>query len=146
VIDAVTALGIRDVSQFTQVESDYYEWELQRRADRVNAPSEAHLCKTLIFENTRCTHNEISGMPLACYIAPVNAQKLLNFGRRLKNKEISKKYYKFRLADPEVSFQLTGFRKGGVCPFGMKQPLPVILAESITKLEVRLQEESHRVY
>lgn len=37
----------------------------------------------------------------------------------------------------KVSLKLTGFEKGGVCPIGMNEPVPVILAESITKLEVR---------
>ncbi|KAG0191650.1 hypothetical protein DFQ28_011332 [Apophysomyces sp. BC1034] len=69
------------------------------------------------------------------YVKPVNITKLINFARELKNKEISKKYYNFRLADPEVSLSLTGYKKGGVCPVGMIQPVPVILAESITKLE-----------
>ncbi|KAF7727856.1 hypothetical protein EC973_006969, partial [Apophysomyces ossiformis] len=53
----------------------------------------------------------------------------------LKNREISKKFYNFRLADPEVSYSLTGFKKGGVCPVGMNQPIPIILAKSITELE-----------
>ncbi|KAL0143856.1 YbaK/aminoacyl-tRNA synthetase-associated domain-containing protein [Mucor lusitanicus] len=135
-------LGILDQCQLIPVESDYYDWELQQRAFRVNAPSKEHMCKSVVMENTRCTHEDISDpnysryyCVITQYVKPVNTQKMLNFCRGLKNKEISKKYYNFRLADPEVSLQLTGYKKGGVCPVGMKQPIPIILAESITKLE-----------
>ncbi|KAI8874647.1 hypothetical protein K501DRAFT_204284, partial [Backusella circina FSU 941] len=134
-------LNILYKCQIIPVEPDYYDWELQQRAFRVGAPSRAHMCKSVILENTRCTHNEISD-PLYsryyCYITPVNTQKLLNYARGLKNKDISKKNYNFRLADPEISLQMTGFEKGGVSPIGMKDPIPVILAESVTKLEVKI--------
>ncbi|KAI9334314.1 hypothetical protein BD770DRAFT_402475 [Pilaira anomala] len=137
------ALGIRDKCQIIPVEPDYYDWELQQRAFRVNAPSKEHMCKSVILENTRCTHNDISDplysryyCVITQYVTPVNTQKLLNFCRSLKNKEISKKYYNYRLADPDVTHQLTGYKKGGVCPVGMKEPIPIIIAESITKLEV----------
>jgi prolyl-tRNA editing enzyme YbaK/EbsC (Cys-tRNA(Pro) deacylase) len=36
---------------------------------------------------------------------------------------------------------MTGFEKGGVSPIGMKDPIPVILAESVTKLEVNRERE-----
>ncbi|GAA5815229.1 hypothetical protein MFLAVUS_008735 [Mucor flavus] len=140
------ALGIRDKCQIIPVESDYYDWELQQRAFRVNAPSKEHMCKSVILENTRCTHGDISDplysryyCVITQYVTPVNTQKLLNFCRSLKNKEISKKFYNYRLADPDtsktVSHKLTGYKKGGVCPVGMKEPIPIILAESITKLK-----------
>ncbi|KAI7896994.1 uncharacterized protein EV154DRAFT_490113 [Mucor mucedo] len=135
-------LGILEKCQIIPVESDYYDWELQQRAFRVNAPSKEHMCKSVVLENTRCTHEDISDplysryyCVITQYVKPVNTQKLLNFCRGLKNKEISKKFYNYRLADSEVSFELTGYKSGGVCPVGMKQPIPIILAESITKLE-----------
>ncbi|KAI7899908.1 uncharacterized protein BX663DRAFT_545376 [Cokeromyces recurvatus] len=135
-------LGILDQCQIIPVESDYYDWELQQRAFRVNAPSKEHMCKSVILENTRCTHEDISDplysryyCVITQYVKPVNTQKLLNYCRAMKNKEISKKYYNYRLADQEVSLKLTGFEKGGVSPIGMKEPIPIILAESITKLK-----------
>lgn len=100
------------------------------------------MCKSVILENTRCTHNDISDplysryyCVITQYVTPVNTQKLLNYCRAMKNKEISKKYYNYRLADPEVSLKLTGYKKGGVCPIGMLEPIPIIIAESILKLE-----------
>ncbi|KAI8365055.1 hypothetical protein EDC96DRAFT_510341 [Choanephora cucurbitarum] len=137
-------LGILDQCQIIPVEPDYYDWELQQRAFRVNAPSKEHMCKSVILENTRCTHEEISDplysryyCVITQYVKPVNTQKLLNYCRAMKNKEISKKHYNYRLADPEVSLKLTGFQKGGVSAIGMKQPIPIIIAESITHLEVK---------
>ncbi|CEP15521.1 hypothetical protein [Parasitella parasitica] len=101
-------LGILDQCQLIPVESDYYDWELQQRA--VNAPSKEHMCKSVVLENTRCTHQDISDpnysryyCVITQYVKPVNTQKMLNFCRGLKNKEISKKNYNYRLADPEPS-------------------------------------------
>ncbi|KAL0079884.1 hypothetical protein F4703DRAFT_1957298 [Phycomyces blakesleeanus] len=123
------AIGLDHLSKYIHVEPDYYDWELQQRA--VQAPSREHMCKSVVLENTRCTHSSIEGK----YVKPVNTQKLLNFVRDLKNREISKKYYNFRLADSEKSLELTGYKSGGVCPVGMTQPVPIIIAKSILNLE-----------
>ncbi|CAO3649952.1 unnamed protein product [Cunninghamella blakesleeana] len=139
---AAIAQGLYHISRFIQVEPDYYDWEIQQRAFRVNAPSRAHMCKSLVMENTRCTHHDYSD-PLYSryyciitrYDSPVNTQTLMHYARGLKNKTISKKNYNFRLADSDVSLELTGFKKGGVCPLGMKNSLPIIMAESVTKLD-----------
>ncbi|CAG8533063.1 2167_t:CDS:2, partial [Gigaspora rosea] len=135
-------LGIRNVSRFYEVESDYYEWELQRRAFRLVAPSIDHLCKSVIFENTRCIHDNIDDplnskyyCVIVQYVGSINTQKLMNFVRGLKNKSISKKNYNFRVADAEKSIELTGFENNGVSPIGMNQKLPIIVAKSITELK-----------
>ncbi|ORZ13254.1 YbaK/aminoacyl-tRNA synthetase-associated domain-containing protein [Absidia repens] len=134
-------LGLYHLSRFVLVESNYYDWELQQRSFRVNAPSRSHMCKTLIMENTRCTHNDITDplysrfyCVITRYDSPVNTQVLLNFARSLNNKAISKKNYNFRLADSQVSLEMTGYKKGGVCPVGMKSDIPMIMAESVTRL------------
>ncbi|CAO3653443.1 unnamed protein product [Cunninghamella echinulata] len=136
------AYGLFHISRIIEVEPDYYTWEAQQRAFRINAPSKAHMCKSLIMENIKCTHNDFSD-PLHskyyCIItrhdSPVNTKTLKHFAHGLKDKTASKKYFNFRLADPEVSFELTGYKRGGVCPLGMKNPLPIIMAESVTKLD-----------
>ncbi|CAG8465444.1 17064_t:CDS:2, partial [Acaulospora morrowiae] len=139
--NACSILGIRNVSRFYQVESDYYEWELQRRVFRLVAPSVDHLCKSVIFENTRCPHETIDDplnsryyCVIVQYVGSINTQKLMNYVRSLKNKSISKKNYNFRVADAEKSFQLTGFDNNGVSPIGMNQDIPIILTKSITEL------------
>ncbi|CAG8535915.1 31534_t:CDS:2 [Racocetra persica] len=109
---------------------------------RLVAPSIDHLCKSVIFENTRCIHDNIDD-PLNSkyycvidqYIGSINTQKLMNFVRGLKNKSISKKNYNFRVADAEKSIELTGFENNGVSPIGMNQKLPIIIAKSITELK-----------
>ena len=35
------------------VPAEYYSWDLRRRKQELQAPSTAHLCKTLVMENTR---------------------------------------------------------------------------------------------
>ena len=54
VMEGVQELGLCNESiSIKQVESDYYEWSLEKRRDRLEAPSIGHLCKTLLFENSR---------------------------------------------------------------------------------------------
>ncbi|KNE62576.1 rho guanine nucleotide exchange factor [Allomyces macrogynus ATCC 38327] len=142
VIAGLRALNLTHVACLYPVEHDYYHWTLARRMCRLNAPTRAHLCKSIIMENTRCPHNSIDDPAFSkyyCvivqYTAKLNTQKLFNFGRDLKQRSISKKNYNFRLVDPEISEQLTGYGTGGVSPFGMKSNVPIILAEAITKLD-----------
>ncbi|ORX53538.1 hypothetical protein DM01DRAFT_1322476 [Hesseltinella vesiculosa] len=138
VSNGADALGLSAVSRFVEVESDYYSWEVQRRSFRVLAPSRAHMCKSLIMENTRCTHTNYDD-PLysryyCIYDTPVNTQVLLNYARDLNNRTISKKHYNFRMADENVSYELTGYKSGGVCAIGMKCNVPIILAGCILQL------------
>jgi prolyl-tRNA editing enzyme YbaK/EbsC (Cys-tRNA(Pro) deacylase) len=37
---------------------------------------------------------------------------------------------------PEETFELTGHRVGGVCPFGLKRPLPVYLDVSLRGFDI----------
>ncbi|KAI8810270.1 YbaK/aminoacyl-tRNA synthetase-associated domain-containing protein [Cladochytrium replicatum] len=130
-------------SRFYEVESDYYDWPLQKRAFRLLAPSKAHLCKTVVFENTR--HNPTSSLldptnskyycVIVQYVSKINTQKIMNFVRDLNNRSVSKKYYNMRLAPEEKSFELTGFENNAVSPIGMAQPIPVILSQSIMELQ-----------
>ena len=59
----------------------------------------------------------------------------MNFVRTLKNKQISKKYYNFRVTDGEKSVRLTGFENNGVSPIGMIFQIPIILTSTITELQ-----------
>ncbi|RKP07397.1 hypothetical protein THASP1DRAFT_30778 [Thamnocephalis sphaerospora] len=139
---ACEQLGLQPHARFYHVEPDYYEWTLHRRAARLMAPSIDHLCKTVVFENTRCSVQDASDplnsryyCVITQYVASVNAQKLMNYVRSLKNKEISKKYYNFRLADTDASLALTGFGNNGVSPIGCTTSLPIIISKSILSLE-----------
>jgi hypothetical protein len=55
---AVKNLGIGQVCRFHLVESDYYNWPLEQRANALNAPSIENLCKTILFQNTRVLFND----------------------------------------------------------------------------------------
>lgn len=50
------------------------------------------------------------------------------------NPGVGKKKFNFRLAPPEVSEELTGFKHGAVVPFGTPTPIPVIMSSSILSL------------
>ena len=41
-----------------------------------------------------------------------------------------------RMLGPEETFEITGHRVGGVCPFGLKTPLPVFLDVSLKAFDV----------
>lgn len=41
-----------------------------------------------------------------------------------------------RMLGPDETFEVTGHRIGGVCPFGLKQPLPVYLDVSLQKFDI----------
>jgi prolyl-tRNA editing enzyme YbaK/EbsC (Cys-tRNA(Pro) deacylase) len=41
-----------------------------------------------------------------------------------------------RMLGPDETFELTGHKVGGVCPFGLKQPLPVYLDVSLKAFDV----------
>ncbi|KAI9599358.1 hypothetical protein BDF19DRAFT_418930 [Syncephalis fuscata] len=136
---AIQRLGLH--ARFYKVPSNYYDWTLQERVAQLVAPSIRHLCKTVVFENTRCTVLDTSDFlnsryycVITQYVASVNTQKLMNYVRSLKNKEISRQYYNFRLADAEMSFKLTGFDKNGVSPIGTTTLLPIIISQSICQL------------
>ena len=41
-----------------------------------------------------------------------------------------------RMLGPEETFEVTGHPVGGVCPFGLKEPLPIYLDESLRAFDV----------
>ena len=54
----------RDELRFFHVESTYYEWTLEERAKRLGAPSIDHLCKSLLFKNTKWKPRNEDDTPL----------------------------------------------------------------------------------
>eukprot|EP00002_Diphylleia_rotans_P023315 TRINITY_DN4584_c0_g1_i3.p1 TRINITY_DN4584_c0_g1~~TRINITY_DN4584_c0_g1_i3.p1 ORF type:complete len:200 (-),score=31.58 TRINITY_DN4584_c0_g1_i3:631-1230(-) len=129
-------------SRFLVVPSDYYQRPLEGRRQLLKAPSIHHLCKSIVLENTHCTNTDCSD-PLNSryycivlqYTSKLNSYKVMQYVRTLKEGTVSKQYYNFRLAPEEISCQLTGYDHNAVTPLGMKTKIPVILSESITKLQ-----------
>ncbi|CEG41799.1 proline-trna ligase associated domain containing protein [Plasmopara halstedii] len=122
--------------------SDYYAWSLAQRADYLgcNIP---HLCKSIIVENVA---NPQSGVedPLNSryycvvlqYNSKLDAEQLRRFVRNRIPEACrpAKKKINFQHASAKASQELTGFAHNGVSPFGMKTPIPVIVAGAVTKL------------
>ncbi|MEA3080484.1 MAG: hypothetical protein QOD54_152 [Sphingomonadales bacterium] len=56
---------------------------------------------------------------------------------RLDNRKCKNEFgQRPRMLGPEETFELTGHPIGGVCPFGLKQPVPVYLDLSLRAFEV----------
>ncbi|KAI9205004.1 YbaK/aminoacyl-tRNA synthetase-associated domain-containing protein [Polychytrium aggregatum] len=146
VLEGLRRLNLDRLGRFYSVESDYYDWPLQKRALRLAAPSQAHLCKSIVFENTRHLPTgdllDPSNSKYYCvivqYVDKLNTQKLMNFVRDLKQKTVSKKNYNLRVAPEDISLELTGYENNAVSPFGMQANLPIIVTESILSLEPAL--------
>ena len=89
----------------------------------MGAPSEHHLCKTIVFENTHFSGSGGGGDDLADslnsryyfvvvqYTGKLNTDKLAAFVRELKDNQLPKKRYNFRLANEEVC----DFFRSGLC-------------------------------
>ncbi|KAJ1893680.1 hypothetical protein LPJ66_005613 [Kickxella alabastrina] len=139
VIKALQHLGISNISRIYHVPSDYYSWPTYQRALHMTVPSPAHLCKSVVMKN-KGWRPEHPGHQYYCvmvqYAHTINTATMIDWVRDLDGeKKVAKKHYNFRLADSEVSLELTGFKKGGVSPFGVITEIPIILCESITSLQ-----------
>jgi prolyl-tRNA editing enzyme YbaK/EbsC (Cys-tRNA(Pro) deacylase) len=136
--------------QITQVESEYYDWSLEQRRDRLKAPSIDHLCKTLVFENTRQKLlDDVEDLldqrhpkyviVLIQYTDKMSTKKLNGIMREelLKRTGISQgnKFFNMRLAPEQVAIELTGYGNNGVSPFGMtRKNLRIVMSEKIAAL------------
>ncbi|TPX40375.1 proline---tRNA ligase [Synchytrium endobioticum] len=136
-------LRLRKVARFYHVESDYYDWTLQRRMLRLVAPSTAHLCKSVIMENTHFTQTDPTNSKYYCvivqYVSKLNTQKLINFvygmNQNKPDRKLSKKDFNLRVADESMTMEITGHTQNGVSPIGMKVQLPIILSGGVTILQ-----------
>jgi hypothetical protein len=101
------------------VPSHYYSLTLQERAALVSAPSVDHMCKTVVFENTKATvadcqdafHSRFYAV-IVQYTSEVSTSKFENFAFNLaqeNGRTVSKRRFHWRLASPEDSLRLTGY-------------------------------------
>ncbi|KAI8323731.1 hypothetical protein GQ54DRAFT_257712 [Martensiomyces pterosporus] len=146
VILALRDLKMAEISRIYHVSPDYYTWPLEQRALCMTTPSPAHLCKSVVMENKRWRPSHQSAASqgwtnaryycvLVQYVHTVNTSAMTDFIRSLENNSVARKHFNFRLANPEVSLELTGFDNNGVCPIGTSQPIPTIMCESIARLQ-----------
>ncbi|KAF9399533.1 hypothetical protein BGZ94_005707 [Podila epigama] len=125
--------------RFFHVASDYYDWPYEQRARVMACPSTFHLCKTLIFENTKWKQDDAKAVDedrywcvIVQYEGSVNITKLEKAVRERTG--ASRKGTHLRIAPSEKSHELSGFTTNGVSPVGMKTELPILLSSAITEL------------
>ncbi|KAG0228322.1 hypothetical protein BGW42_002270 [Actinomortierella wolfii] len=131
---------LKDQCRFFYVDSEYYNWPLEQRARVLESPSTFHLCKTLIFENTKYRQDESKPIDhdrywavIVQYEGSVNITKLEKAVRERTG--ASRKATHLRIAPAEKSLELTGFITMGVSPVGMRTDIPILLSSAIAELD-----------
>ncbi|KAF9946771.1 hypothetical protein BGZ72_011150 [Mortierella alpina] len=126
-------------SRFFHVVSDYYDWPYEQRARVLSCPSTFHLCKSLIFENTKWKQNDAKAKDedrywcvLVQYEGSVNITKLEKAVRERTGD--SRKGMHLRIAPAERSLEMTGHTTNGVSPVGMATDLPILISSAIADL------------
>jgi prolyl-tRNA editing enzyme YbaK/EbsC (Cys-tRNA(Pro) deacylase) len=140
--------------KFTWVPEYYYSLTLQERADILGARSTSQLCKSMLMENKAFDPNLIvEGGPKSStmarrnlnplysqfylvilqYNAVISMKKLQSELRALMtiNKRFEPSKFDFRVASDQDNDTLTGFMHNAVTPFGIKEKVPIILAQTI---------------
>ncbi|KAI8606227.1 YbaK/aminoacyl-tRNA synthetase-associated domain-containing protein [Dissophora ornata] len=125
--------------RFFHVATDYYDWPYEQRARVMACPSTFHLCKTLVFENTKWKQDETKPVDadrywcvIVQYEGSVNITKLEKAVREKTGS--SRKGMHLRIAPAEKSHELTGFINNAVSPVGMKTDLPILISTAIAEL------------
>eukprot|EP01135_Chromosphaera_perkinsii_P009924 Nk52_evm17s1967 gene=Nk52_evmTU17s1967 len=138
--DAYKASGEHGLCCLQQVEGDYYEWGLERRAAVLGAPSVNHLCKTIIMENTKFDEADPVFNGASRYYMIV-----IQYTARLRTpnleayvcsqcENIPSKKIGFQMCNEEKAFEMTGFGKNAICPIGSIEQLPIIVDKRISEL------------
>jgi len=143
--DALVSAGACKAQSWIRVPSNYYDEDLEFRSRCVQAPSVAHMCKTLVMENTKCTETSCDDpnnsrwyLVVVQYTARLSQQKLEKYLHALNtvslHRKIGKSKFHARLAKSEDSERLTGYPRGAVCPFGTAERVPVLVSDKIKSL------------
>jgi prolyl-tRNA editing enzyme YbaK/EbsC (Cys-tRNA(Pro) deacylase) len=130
------------------VPADYYAQSLGRRAELLSAPNMAYLCKSVIMENTRWAAGEQLDRRnpryicvVVQYVAKLHKEKLsrvmINYIKQ-SGISLSKSQVNYRLAEEEVSNNLTGYYHNGVTVIGMLTPLLILISDKIIDLPHQL--------
>ena len=131
--------------RYFHVESSYYDWDYEQRAKRLNAPTIDHLCKSLLFKNTkwkpRTSEDTSLGfehpefiLVIVQYTDKISSKKLnMAMKERMGNSQ-GIKAFNMRIAHEDEAVRLTGYGNNAVSPFGMTEKVPIIVTEKIAKL------------
>ncbi|KAH6565657.1 hypothetical protein BASA50_010278 [Batrachochytrium salamandrivorans] len=148
VAQVLTEQGLNTRTLIHRVDPAYYSWPLHQRATVVSAYTPSHMCKSVIFENTkwtRETHGSSSSSRSGQSISPryitvivqytskLNTTKLNSYAATLLNPmRLSRKMFHLRVAPEETAMAMTGFGRNGICPFGMLcGDLPTVITLAI---------------
>lgn len=147
--------------RFYRVPSNYYDRTLEERAILLNG-NVPQLCKSIIFENTFCDHQDTHDITNSKYYlvivqymskltnslshnlfvtnsspAKINPTSLRNFVHSLKPaaERLSKSSFNFQLASEEISLKFSGFEHNAITPYGMNMDLPVIVDSRLLEVQ-----------
>lgn len=132
---------------FKQVPGDYFDRDLEGRAELLGAKSTMHLCKTLIFKNSRYSddYNIETYYPkytaaVLQYPLNVKSERIMKYSKELQNSNpvkgpVSKKHWHFRMADKQEAEDLTGVEMNAMSPAFLDKNVPVFVNSSILKLD-----------
>ena len=132
---------------FKQVPGDYFDRDLEGRAELLGAKSSMHLCKTLIFKNSRYSYDYSIETYYPKYAAavlqyPLNVKsdRIMKYLKDMQNRNpvkgpVSKKNWHFRMADQEEAEDLTGVEMNAMSPAFLGKNVPVFVNSSILQLD-----------
>lgn len=130
------------VYKFYHVPSNYYQVSLEERRDILHANDLNQLCKSIIFENTACSHNNVDDYTdsrfycvIVQYASRFDAELLKDVIHVLRKPtdRIPRKKFHFQLANEEDSFRISGFKHNAISPFGLKIDIPFVLCSRIVE-------------
>ena len=124
------------------VPEPYYTWPLEQRAAMLGAHSTHMLCKSLLLENKKVTaganNEDLKTNPrfllvVLQYESELDVKKQTTSLRRLRPvaERLDESQFDLRVADPSDNDRITGYAFNSVTPFGLKDPVPIILSSAI---------------
>ena len=132
-----------------RVPSDYYDRPLEYRRANLSASSVAHLCKSMVMENTKDDRPYPEGLPTTTasgpwdskyvmvvvqYVSKLHAEKIRDLVFDRRQGRTPRKKIKFRLAPEEVSRAITGYGHNAVTPVATARAIPVLVSHRILDL------------
>ena len=122
------------------VPEDYYARSLAERAKCLGASNVEYLCKSLLLENKKIVNDSPNNprfvLVILQYAATLDNKKLTNVIRRLMPvaERMDESKYDFRIASAEDNDRITGYKHNSVTPFGLQEPVRIVLSENLVKL------------
>lgn len=140
----VESLGLYSAN-WKWVPEPYYNWSLDQRAKVLGVPSTAMLCKSLLLENKKLADKpELEDktyprflMVVLQYESELDVKKLITSLRKLRPvaSRLDESKFDLQVADPSDNARITGYTFNSVSPFGLKEPVPIILSSAIVPLQ-----------